>query len=63
MNLQRNEHPDRVMNVDRFVRNYLHVDGVLLVRLIHANAGDMISSEVVEKLYELFERVGGCSER
>jgi hypothetical protein len=44
-------------DVDKFVKDYLHLDGVLVVRLIRANANDMTTSAVVAKLYGLFKQV------
>jgi hypothetical protein len=38
----------------KFVNNYLREDGVLALRLLSRNAHDLIVSEVVTKLYELY---------
>jgi len=47
---------DTVRNVDKFVKSYLHLDGVLVLRLIRANADDMTTSSVVARLYALFAK-------
>ena len=42
------------ISFERFVNNYLREDGVLALRLLSRNAHDLIVSEVVSKLYDIY---------
>ncbi len=47
---------------ERFVRSYLRQDGVLILRLLAANTSDMVTSELIGELYDLYSRKQeGCS--
>ncbi|KAL7057486.1 hypothetical protein AAHC03_016693 [Spirometra sp. Aus1] len=39
-----------------FVDNYLRQDGVFILRLVAQNAGELVASEIVEKLWQMFKR-------
>uniref|UniRef100_A0A914MQW7 Innexin n=1 Tax=Meloidogyne incognita TaxID=6306 RepID=A0A914MQW7_MELIC len=40
--------------VDKFVHHYLRSDGVFLLRLIASNAGDLITTDLVYQLWQMF---------
>lgn len=40
----------------KFVRDYLRQDGVLILRMIHANTNNVIAAEVIGGLWELYKR-------
>ncbi|CUT99213.1 Innexin unc 7 [Echinococcus multilocularis] len=39
-----------------FVDSYLRQDGVFILRLVAQNAGELVASEIVEKLWQMFKR-------
>lgn len=42
--------------IHKFIRDYLRQDGVLILRMIHANTNNVIACEVVGGLWDLYER-------
>lgn len=40
--------------VNKFINNYLRHDGVFLLRLIATNAGDLITTDLVYHLWQMF---------
>jgi hypothetical protein len=53
----------RQLLVKRFVFNYLAADGVLILRLISENISDLVTSEVVNELWNEYKRLSGLSAR
>jgi len=45
---------EEVQVIRKFVNRFLRPDGVFLLRLIAANAGDLITTDVVFEIYKLF---------
>ncbi|KAL7073571.1 hypothetical protein ACQ4LE_007084 [Meloidogyne hapla] len=43
-----------IVAVNKFVHHYLRSDGVFLLRLIAANAGDLITTDLVYQLWQMF---------
>ncbi|KAK4473104.1 hypothetical protein MN116_004291 [Schistosoma mekongi] len=41
-------------DLDEFINNYLRPDGVFIIRMLTINAGDVITGEIVEELYNNF---------
>uniref|UniRef100_A0A5K3EP58 Innexin n=1 Tax=Mesocestoides corti TaxID=53468 RepID=A0A5K3EP58_MESCO len=39
-----------------FIDSYLRQDGVFILRLVAQNAGELVASEIVEKLWQMFKR-------
>uniref|UniRef100_A0A1I8AQ53 Innexin n=1 Tax=Steinernema glaseri TaxID=37863 RepID=A0A1I8AQ53_9BILA len=48
---KKKETPDKV---DSFVRDYIKRDGVLVLRLMVSNAGEIVTSEIVGRLYDCY---------
>ena len=46
---------DTDREVNRFVRNFLHRDGIFLVRLVAKNSSDMIAAELLCGLWEHYK--------
>lgn len=42
--------------VDKFARQFLRHDGIFVLRMLAINAGEMICSEIVQKLWIIFKQ-------
>ncbi|UJR37058.1 hypothetical protein I4U23_029763 [Adineta vaga] len=51
----------RQMLVKRFIFDYLSADGVLILRLISENISDLLTSEVVNELWNEYKKLSGLS--
>jgi hypothetical protein len=47
--------------VKRFIFDYLSADGVLILRLISENISDLLTSEVVNELWNEYKKISGLS--
>lgn len=45
----------KASDVEEFVENYLCRDGLFLIRMLSLNAGEIVTSEIVAKLYEEYQ--------
>lgn len=53
----------RQLLVKRFIFDYLSADGVLILRLISENISDLLTSEVVNELWNEYKKLSGLSAR
>ena len=51
----------RRLLVKRFISDYLSTDGVLILRLISENISDLLTSEVVNELWNDYRKVASLS--
>jgi hypothetical protein len=51
----------RQLLVKRFIFDYLSADGVLILRLISENISDLLTSEVVNELWNEYKKISGLS--
>lgn len=51
----------RQVLVKRFIFDYLSADGVLILRLISENISDLLTSEVVNELWNEYKKLSGLS--
>lgn len=51
----------RQVLVKRFIFDYLSADGVLILRLISENISDLLTSEVVNELWNEYKKLAGLS--
>ncbi len=51
----------RQLLVKRFVFNYLAADGVLILRLISENISDLLTSEVINELWNEYKKLSNLS--
>nr|QQY02472.1 innexin 14 [Cryptocotyle lingua] len=52
----KSEDPILKSNVDKFVSKFLRLDGVFLIHILTANAGDVVTSEIVNLLWRAWVR-------
>uniref|UniRef100_A0A7E4WDE2 Innexin n=1 Tax=Panagrellus redivivus TaxID=6233 RepID=A0A7E4WDE2_PANRE len=45
---------DEIESVDKFINDFLGVDGVYLMQLIRLDGGELVTSQICEGLYELY---------
>ena len=58
MNLQEHEYN----SLNNFLHNYLRRDGLLILRLISKNAGEIIAAEILHGLWMNYLPEGKCTE-
>jgi hypothetical protein len=51
----------RQLLVKRFIFDYLSADGVLILRLISENISDLLTSEVVNELWNEYKKIASLS--
>ena len=51
----------RQVLVKRFIFDYLSADGVLILRLISENISDLLTSEVINELWNEYKKLAGLS--
>lgn len=50
-----------LQDVDIFVRNVLRPDGVFILRIMSINAGDLITADIIVRLWEIHQKVSSST--